>query len=218
MRVPTPVFLALVVVSAGVHEMASAQNQSSAEAEIAPEVGKAIQDLHHKDDQVRWKALEILAKLGPKAAPAVPTLIRALDNDYDRYRAITVLGAIGPAAAPAVPPLLGRLTDTLSVEDPYREEQTESMGIIETLAKIGPDADAAIPLLRNALKHRNSNVRYFAAYALGELGPNATVAIPDLEALQDDHEYVGLYVYPYGNNVGEVASRTLSKLRRTKTE
>ncbi len=194
----------------------SAEDQAAGMPGAAGQLDVAIRDLSHPDYQVRWKALEALAKLGPHAEPAVPALITRLKEDYDRYRAISVLGAIGPGAAPAVPALLDRLAYTLSVEDKlYRDESTEAIGIIETLAKIGPAAKEAVPLLRQALKDKVSTIRYFAAHALGEVGPAATVAIPDLEALRTDHDYVGLYVYPYGTDVGEVAAQTLRKLQGT---
>ena len=58
-----------------------------------------------------------------------------------------------------------------------------------------------------------STIRYFAAHALGDMGQEATVAIPDLETSLADHEYVGLYVYPHGKDVGEAAAQTLRKLQ-----
>lgn len=44
-------------------------------------------------------------KLGKDAVPAVPVLIRMLNNKYDRRQAIAALGAIGPPAAAAIPAL-----------------------------------------------------------------------------------------------------------------
>ena len=181
-------------------------------AEPEQEIQQYIQDLRHENYQVRWKALEGLAKLGPKAEPAVPALVEAMNNEYDRYRAVNVLGDIGPSASPAVPALVERLNFILGNKD-YRDRVTESAGIIDTLAKIGSEARAAITVLRMSLKDENSHIRYEAAHALGEMGPEAKVAIPDLEAVLDDKEYVPLYVLPYGKNVGEAAARSLKKLR-----
>ena len=112
-------------------------NAEAQTAGITSEFNSYIRDLSDSDYQIRWKALEALAKLGPQAAPAVPELIKRLEEKYDHYRAIGVLGAIGPAAAPAVPVLLRHLEHDLSVKDKlYKDESTNAIGIIETLAKI----------------------------------------------------------------------------------
>ncbi len=209
--VPLAVGILLTTVGVG---CLSAADQAAGMTESPAGLDAHIQALSHPDYQVRWKALEALAKLGPQAAPAVPVLITRLEDESDRYRAISVLGAIGPAAAPAVPALLKRLAYTLSVQDKlYRDESTEAIGIIETLSNIGPTAKEAVPLLRQALKDKVSTIRYFATHALGEMGPAATVVIPDLEPLLTDHDYVGLYVYPHGKDVGEAAAQTLQKLQ-----
>ena len=211
-RIILPKFCLLIVVvfiTIGI-KFANAEAQT---AGITSELNSYIRDLSDSNYQIRWKALEALAKLGPKAAPAVPTLIDRLEEKDDHYRAIDVLGAIGPAAVPAVPALLRHLEHDLSVKDKlYKDESTNATGIIETLAEIGPTAKEAIPLLQQALKDENSTIRYFAAYALGEMGSAATVAIPDLKNLLIDHDYVGSYDYPYGKDVSEAAAQTLHQL------
>ena len=211
----TKIFFTMVMLlmALGV-KLASSEDQTASVIKPTLELDAYIRDLSDSDYQVRWKALEALAKLGPQAEPAVPALINRLAEEYDRYRAIDVLGAIGPAAAPAVPALLHHLAYTLSVEDKlYRDESTEAIGIIETLAKIGPAAREAVPLLQQALKDKVGTIRYYAAYALGEMGSTATVAISDLKNLLSDHDYVGLYVYPHGKDVGEAVAQTLQKLQ-----
>jgi len=208
-----PLVVGMVLPTVGV-TCVSAEDQAAGVTASAVGLDVYIRDLSHPDYQVRWKALEALAKLGPQAEPAVPVLIKRLGDDYDRFRVISVLGTIGPAAAPAVPALLDRLAHTLSVEDKlYRDESTEAIGLIETLANIGPAAQEAIPLLRKALTDKVSAIRYVAAHALGEMGPGATVAIPDLQARLTDHDYVGLYEYPYGKDVSDVVAQMLQKLQ-----
>lgn len=59
-------------------------------------------------------ALSLLAQMGPEAAPALPTVIKALSHPdgETRYQAALVLDAIGIAAAPAQPALVAALRDT----------------------------------------------------------------------------------------------------------
>jgi len=52
-----------------------------------------------------------------------------------------------------------------------------------TLGGMGPDAKDAVPALVAALKDRDPSVRAAAAYALGQIGPDARSALKDLEAL-----------------------------------
>jgi HEAT repeat protein len=59
-------------------------------------------------DEVASRAREALARIGPAAAPAVPSLIRGLDGET-AGNAAEALGAIGPAAKAAVPALERKL-------------------------------------------------------------------------------------------------------------
>ena len=61
------------------------------------------------------------------------------------------------------------------------------------LAKIGPEAKAAIPGLVKLLKDPVADVRYIAAAALGQIGLAARAVIPDLaNLLKDPDEYMRL--------------------------
>lgn len=64
-------------------------------------------------DQAHYQFASFCKKLGPESAPAVPILIRMLNNKYDRVHAIEALGAIGPPAVAAISSL-----EHLSKNDP----------------------------------------------------------------------------------------------------
>ena len=83
--------------------------------------------------------------MGQKAAPAVPELIRALDDPvvYVRCPAADALGAIGPAAKAAVQPLVKRLM--VQNEEAYVLES-----VVAALGDMGPEAKPALPALREA--------------------------------------------------------------------
>jgi hypothetical protein len=77
------------------------------------------------DDDSRYQE-QVLADLGPLAAPACPALVRILDlkDDAERWsRALRVVEAIGPGAAsarPAIEAFLAR--DASGVHDPGGEQ------------------------------------------------------------------------------------------------
>lgn len=70
-----------------------------------------MQALTDPDKDTRVAAVSAIAKIGPKAQPAVPLLIEALKDKEKVVRtgSIAALGKIGPAAAEAIP-LLAELS------------------------------------------------------------------------------------------------------------
>ena len=77
-------------------------------SEIGEPAIPALLDLAREHDgPVRSGALDVLAKMGPRAASAVPELIEMLNDGPTglRLRVAWVLGAIGPPAESAVPSL-----------------------------------------------------------------------------------------------------------------
>jgi hypothetical protein len=92
-----------------------------------------------------------------------------------------------------------------ALEDPawiVRKAAAEAIPLISGRA----DVKESIPLLQTALKDKNRTLRSFAALALGSIGKDATVAIPDLSrTLMDASPYVR------GNSVralGNILART----------
>jgi len=135
-----------------------------------------------RDSRSRREAIDALGWLGVDALSAVPTLIEALqeDNDYIRQGAADALGAIGPLAKDAIP----ALAEMLNEENPPRGYK----GILiqagaQALAEIGPDS---IDTLRGALRKDDPYVRGWAAFGLGEIGPAAAAAVPDLVKASGD--------------------------------
>ena len=160
-------------------------------------------------------AAEALGKIGPPAEASASRLIELLKhrNAYVRLNAAYALGAMGPTAKAAVP----ALTEELKIPEyiPASEAAAEALGKIgvagrqaliealkdtepwlfvvaaDALAKIGPDAKAAVPALIEAVKDNVESVRSRAAYTLGKIGPEAKAAVPALiEVLKDENENV----------------------------
>lgn len=76
-------------------------------------VPSLVATLQDPDRDVRAQAARALARMGPRAEPAIPALIAALnDSDQEvRMGAARALGQIGPPAAEAVPDLIEALKD-----------------------------------------------------------------------------------------------------------
>ena len=77
-----------------------------------------IADLKAPAPQTRNAAAYEIAGLGPAAAPAVPALISALDDELAavRFPVTVALGEIGPAASAAVPRLLQVMEEDINDE------------------------------------------------------------------------------------------------------
>ncbi len=168
--------------------------------------GKAIA----LDDRI----LEALEKTGPRAAKAVPVLLRVLveTHGWDAAGAAEALGGIGTSPGTVVPALVAALD---SKEWPVRTGAATGLGgyaataraavsrlvealgdpapdvrsaAAQALGRIGADAVRVVPALTLALRDRTEDVRREAAYALGLFGAAAAGALPALEAARDDRE------------------------------
>jgi HEAT repeat protein len=159
-----------------------------------------------------WRdAAEALGRIGPAAADAVPdlTAMLKLTDEEHRGHAAAALGAIGPAARRAVPRLKAALADRSPAvrawsayalaritgeKDPYvsilagllatTEEASQALG------RLGPDARAALPQLRAAVREGAVPIRKAAIDCLGSLGPLAREAVPELIRRLDDPYYL----------------------------
>jgi HEAT repeat protein len=168
-------------------------------AAAVPDVAAFLTD---PDPAVASEAAVALAAVGAAAEPAVELLRKLLGDETPadlRYSAAFALGRVGPAAEAAVPRLV--------------ELSKSSDEIMATLAvwaalKIDPADrslfDAAIPLLRRALRGEREVVRLEAAVALGDIGPPAKSAIPILELVSEDDP---------NSDVREAAAGALAKIR-----
>jgi HEAT repeat protein len=180
-------------------------------ARAVPHAIEALQD-----PERRVRALQVLGRIGPEAAPAVPALTELLKSEdaNTRTEALYVLASIGPGAKAAV----GPISENLAVSDPKvqqvaayalgkigadaresaaalrklvaSEDELVRLTAIWALLQIGPRTDdlvkAALPVLTDALKHKRDFVRIEAAMALGDLGKSATDALPALQTALRD--------------------------------
>jgi HEAT repeat protein len=148
--------------------------------EAAPALAAALDDA---EGEYRREVQFALGAIGPAAAPAVPSLIESLDSDDDQIRnsAVYALGRIGPAAKTSA----SALTKLLSSEDDFVR-----FSALWALVRIEPNdkqlAAAAVPAMVVLLADSRELVRAEAATTLGELGPAAKAALPDLKKASAD--------------------------------
>ncbi len=167
-----------------------------------------IDVLNGRNWDMRVCAAAVLARIGPAARAAIPSLIRTIEHPDPRFNgeilslyAVRALGRIGSDAKPAVPILIG-LYGKNRVDDFDIVMALDGIGespvrrLVETflregdpyaadqLAWLGPQAREAAPALRAALADKRPQSRYSAAVALVSIDPPSPESIPVLiEAL-----------------------------------
>jgi HEAT repeat protein len=142
------------------------------------DIAGLIESLGKSEIGLRTRAARALGDLGPAAKAALPNLIDALQDPGStlRYWAVRALGEIGSEAEAAVPYLIDALNDPDS--DAVRSAAANALTRI--------DPRGAVSVLIEALKDPDTSVRASAAYALGDIGPDALAAVPALTVLIND--------------------------------
>lgn len=122
-------------------------------------------ETNHPEVDGRYTAVFALRTLGPTAEPAIPFLIRCLTNQEFTIRddAATALGAIGARADLVVPALIQFVAQT-----PNRQIY-EIHDAIVALGKFGPEASAAVNVVRELLDHSDNYIREAATNCLRRL-------------------------------------------------
>jgi HEAT repeat protein len=132
-----------------------------------------------KDPKRRERAMKVLAKIGPEAAPAVPDLVALLKEQDAKVRteALFTLAAIGPKAAAAIGPATEALADT---------DRDVMLTAGYFLGKLGPEAKAAAPALKKLLDSKDELVKLTGVHALLEVDPaneeHVKMAVPEMTA------------------------------------
>lgn len=137
-----------------------------------PAVPALLDAARDRDPKVRARALDILGDMGLRAAEAVPDLVEQLQDDADdpRRRAAEALGTAGQQSAE----IAGQLGAALQTDPSGEVRRNAAL----SLARLGPNAAAAVPALARGMMDSNHYVRGFSVYALSRIGtPEATQAL-----------------------------------------
>ena len=166
-----------------------------------------IEALGDKDAEVRSSTANGLAFIGADASNAVPAITKVLDDGfgsptnssfYLQAAAAVALGKIGPPASAAIPDL------KRAVQVSYRDAPGFQNGgasylrgqAAVALWRIDSDVDTALPVLLREMPGISEHSKWDWIIALGEMGPRAKEAIPQLknELNQDKEKWVLEYV------------------------
>jgi HEAT repeat protein len=129
--------------------------------EAVPALTQALQD---EDASTRSAAADSLAKIGEEAREAVPALKDALQDPDKavRRQAAFALGVVADGRDPhIVPALAGALKDA---DREVRRQAATALG------RLGPEAEAAIPALTEALKLEDPQFDWIFRGALEKIG------------------------------------------------
>jgi HEAT repeat protein/lysophospholipase L1-like esterase len=153
----------------------SLSESSSDAAAAADELARLVED---PDPRVRAGAARALGRCPPQPDAVVSSLIRHLEDSDERvaWRASEALSGmdLGEAQVGALIAIAGR------------SDSTGRATAIETLGRMGPVAETAVPLLVAALADPRRAVRDKAVWALGTIGRQPRVAVPALVAMLND--------------------------------
>lgn len=175
----------------------------------------AVRAVSDERARVRLAAVDAIETLGTAAAPAVPTIVRGMNdgNLFVRWATARVIGKIGVHGVDTeltVPPLARLLSDAdldvnlaaanaLSLYGAWAAPAVPALAraavtgdperrvaAINALVSVGKDAEPAIPAVTAALSFNDNRVQREAADALGHFGAAANSAIPALEIALND--------------------------------
>jgi hypothetical protein len=142
-----------------------------------PAIAAGISD---PDPQARSRAIDVLETLGTAAQPALPVLIKALEDPdrFVRWSAARTIGRLAPAeSTPAVEALARCLADSdLDVQQ----------AAARALESYGPAAACAVPALARALDTHSATLKLAILRSLKAIGPSAAAAQAALKPLAHD--------------------------------
>jgi len=173
---------------------------SSAMEKIGPAAISYLAQLMAPSDYIDHSDVQkALWRLGSEDPRVHAALLKGLENEDWRVRdeAAELLGRTGPSLRNLVP----RLIEVLEEEQNWEVRTT----IVSNLGLVRPARRDVVRILARSLEDEESGVRYEAADALWNLGPEARPAVPSLiRALEDEDD-----------SIRELAVQTLGAMRPT---
>jgi len=147
--------------------------------EAAPAIPEILRALEDEDQRVQSMAVELLSRIGPGAASAVPALQRYARRTGEWYEVIEALAGIGR-------PALGALAESIVESEDGRKYAPEF------LADVGSEAQPAVPYLVRILKRTQNESAPRIAAAVAESGEAGVAAL--VRVLEKDGHDESLYI------------------------
>lgn len=163
------------------------RNDGADSAEAKAVVPALCSVLKSADPVFRVEAADALASMRADAKVAVPALANALkDSDVVvRRHAARALENIGPDAKDALPAVIAALKDSdAGVRYSCLSALQKMYCETKTVVTMRCDVKTVVPVLIEALRDPNIQMRTSAAIALGNIGPEAAAATPTLQHVQ----------------------------------
>jgi HEAT repeat protein len=186
----------------------------TAYASLGPKVVPlAIKALKDTSATRRERALQVLARLGADAAPALPELVEVIKAGTPQHKAeaLYVVAAIGPKAdATAVAAATAALADA----DPQVK-----MAAGYALGKIGPAAKEALPALTQLAASDDELLKLSSVWAMLQIGVMnddlTKMAVPMLtKALTSEREFVRVEAAMSLGKLGKAAASAAAALEK----
>ncbi len=154
-----------------------------------------VEGAHVYNWPVASAAVDSLSRLGERARPALPAMMEMAKSGRrrDRRAATNGLGTLARTEKAFVPDVVPLLMQLLEDKNQPINNRSCAAG---ALGSIGPNAKAAVPALREALKRVDEEpdpeyrerVWGTVICVLGDIGPEAEAAVPDLTAILQDQK------------------------------
>ncbi|MBL8793758.1 MAG: HEAT repeat domain-containing protein [Planctomycetia bacterium] len=169
--------------------------------EIGPLAREAVpvlvELLAGKDRFVRRESALALGLIGGNDARLAPALLKATsDSEQEvRYRAVEAVGRLQELTAECVPALIDFLQKHQGPEEDLFRHNAVVGAALQTLGRLGPRAEKAVPVLLTVLKNERfiNGAHVDALKTLELIGPAAKEAVPLLNDLAAGRMYGGVY-------------------------
>ena len=155
--------------------MRGAPRFASGKASVSKDVQKWMGFLHDTDQEIRLKAIYTLAAMG---ADAIGPLTESLLRNAGQEREVTC------------PYMIDKSGAFVPIGDPnVRRWNDVAYTLQDEAYALGAMGEVAVEPMMKLLGHDDAWIRINAAFALGEIGPPAARAMPELAKLLDDERH-----------------------------
>lgn len=169
------------------------------------------------NNESKLEALNVLTKMGEPAGPAFAELVKK-SQGIDKINVINAAAALGVHAKPMLPDLQAYM-----ITSPWWDNETAMLGIFK---KCGPDGAKGLASVLKTLQDPKAAVNNANALGnsglilktLGEMGPEAKDATPELIGLLKDRDGLRPHVLETLGQIGPAAKEAIPAVQALATD